>query len=355
MSITILADVLDCYLQYRLTALNLIISLEMAAGIGLLSVCVYWIWFVEAFTRITPPTWLRWVLRMPAIVCIGCILLSPLGHGVYWQSAPGTFERGPLYFVKPLTYTFYIVLQFIMLTLAAASAKNPDIRKEYISFSMVGAFPVIGSFLQYFAGSAIPITNPSFALALLYGYIAISSRKSGIDFLTGLYNRSIMDKVSGELLSSQALQSSPEDEKAYYFYMMDLNNFKAINDRFGHSEGDRALILTGSVLFDLLDGCKGCFCRYGGDEFAALVYDTEENTQKICDEIRSRVRALRFQYKLKYNMSISIGVTRVSAKSEEDLKQAFRTADSAMYEEKLRTKSGRDMSGEEFQLKEAEV
>lgn len=315
MSITILADVLDCYLQYRLTALNLIISLEMAAGIGLLSVCVYWIWFVEAFTRITPPTWLRWVLRMPAIVCI----------------------------------------QFIMLTLAAASAKNPDIRKEYISFSMVGAFPVIGSFLQYFAGSAIPITNPSFALALLYGYIAISSRKSGIDFLTGLYNRSIMDKVSGELLSSQALQSSPEDEKAYYFYMMDLNNFKAINDRFGHSEGDRALILTGSVLFDLLDGCKGCFCRYGGDEFAALVYDTEENTQKICDEIRSRVRALRFQYKLKYNMSISIGVTRVSAKSEEDLKQAFRTADSAMYEEKLRTKSGRDMSGEEFQLKEAEV
>ncbi len=41
--------------------------------------------------------------------------------------------------------------------------------------------------------------------------------------------------------------------------------------------------------------------------------------------------------------------------SEEDLKQAFRTADSAMYEEKLRTKSGRDMSGEEFQLKEAEV
>lgn len=122
-------------------------------------------------------------MRVPVLVCTALILLSPFGIGVYYIDKPGTFSRGMLYIIKPLTQYYCTIVQFIIIAIAAYKSSNLDLKKEL-------------------TGPAVPCANPSNALALMYGYVLITSRKSSIDYLTGLNNRSVLEKTTEDLLTA---------------------------------------------------------------------------------------------------------------------------------------------------------
>ena len=114
-----------------------------------------------------------------------------------------------------------------------------------------------------------------------------------------------------------------------YVVMMDVDNFKAINDRYGHDQGDRILRMTGRNLADQF-GQEHCY-RYGGDEFLMILPDAGETA------VRSQIKAV-FELsppldksKPDLRVGYSVGYVAGHAMDDHDLRKLFAIADERMY------------------------
>lgn len=121
--------------------------------------------------------------------------------------------------------------------------------------------------------------------------------------------------------------------------MMDLDNFKQINDRFGHQTGDEVLAKFGQVLLEL--GEEAIPCRIGGDEFG-LFCKNITNTKEL-ENVAVRI-AEEFQKKLsgeKYDgiTTVSLGITRTMDAAGRDFEKLYSNADKALYVAKNRSKN----------------
>ncbi len=115
-------------------------------------------------------------------------------------------------------------------------------------------------------------------------------RKSSFDQLTGFYNRdSFYEKFSKFYLNGYK-------EKPLHLILFDLDNFKGVNDNFGHTYGDDALKAVSEVIKDKFEG-RGILGRYGGDEFLGAIVGLD-NKEIICiiDEIKKEVSDLNITY-----------------------------------------------------------
>lgn len=142
------------------------------------------------------------------------------------------------------------------------------------------------------------------------------------DALTGLFNRNYFIEQLEEYMAQDGGGS---------LFMMDLNHFKQVNDRFGHQAGDECLVKLGEVLSALTEDvlCS----RLGGDEFCMFykgVIDAKE-LEHFAEEI-----AEAFQKKIegeKYNgiTGISFGIARILEKTDRKFEKLYADADKAMY------------------------
>lgn len=149
------------------------------------------------------------------------------------------------------------------------------------------------------------------------------------DQLTGLYNRTYFDAEFDRVKAGRNFPVS--------LVSADLDGLKAVNDRFGHVEGDRLLRLAAQTL-KLSFRAEDVVARVGGDEFAVILPLADEDVVK-----RAVKRVLACQAEMNtgltdYGLSISIGTA--TADSAEQLGEALKEADSRMYYYKFRRKSG---------------
>lgn len=111
----------------------------------------------------------------------------------------------------------------------------------------------------------------------------------------------------------------------------DTDNFKTINDKFGHSYGDRVLRIIGTTLSKLCPP-KGIVCRFGGDEFVVFFPVTDGvSIEKFKDNV--------LQTLANDNISISMGIVKTNPSSAKSFDEYISEADQMMYEEKKRKKT----------------
>ena len=147
-------------------------------------------------------------------------------------------------------------------------------------------------------------------------------RKASADGLTSLLNAGAVRE--------QVRACLPEGGS---FFMLDIDDFKGINDTFGHATGDAALRTVASVLRDTFRG-RDPVGRLGGDEFVAFMVGTCE-PEAVCakaEEIRRRIAAVRVEQAPSLRLSVSIGVAQ--AAPGDDASAVYAAADRAMYEAK---------------------
>jgi len=159
----------------------------------------------------------------------------------------------------------------------------------------------------------------------------ILERYSKYDDLTGIYNRRFFYESFDKIYKKSILNN-----KKVFLYLMDLDNFKGVNDNFGHFKGDEALIKVGEVLKKIFFD-NGKIGRYGGDEFLCGITNISKNkvielAEKIIDEIDK----LDIYYnQLGEKISISIGILEL--KSKKDLRDYFLQLDKNLYKAKKST------------------
>lgn len=146
------------------------------------------------------------------------------------------------------------------------------------------------------------------------------------DSLTGLLNRAYLNELRRKID-----KKGPEGSAAAL--ILDINKFKSINDRFGHAEGDAALIQVGQILKSSV-GALGCVIRYAGDEFIILLNTKEQEIIEDCiQRIHRKLMEENEKSNKEYDLSLSIGFCPISVQAS-TIDDMINEADRRMYMEK---------------------
>ena len=104
------------------------------------------------------------------------------------------------------------------------------------------------------------------------------------------------------------------EETDLHFLMIDLDDFKQINDTYGHVEGDRALIRIAGVLKKTLAGHAGILARYGGDEFCIAGEMLREETEQLIKNLYENLEKANKQADCPYDIGMSVGCAQFTRK-----------------------------------------
>ncbi len=241
------------------------------------------------------------------------------------------YSRGPYFWVMAVSALFYLGLSFLM------SLKDIRVNgweeNRTVSVHLV-LFPIgiiLASVIQIlFYGVSIIWVCTMIALASIY--INIQNVEIHTDFLTGLYNRRWLDEHFQRRLKMR------RPEQQLFAVMIDLDDFKGINDRYGHAAGDDALKKLSGILRQACKGSDDAIARLGGDEFIILGERAETGEIiKLMDAISASALAFNAQHQSPYLLLPSMGH---SIYSKEDTDSSFfAAADRAMYRNKQERKA----------------
>ena len=166
-------------------------------------------------------------------------------------------------------------------------------------------------------------------------------RDASIDPVTGLFNRRhFVARLEEEI------ERGRRDATPLTMVMIDIDNFKAINDRLGHPTGDALLRAVGDLLrrsVRVFDVCA----RYGGDEFAILMLGGGEDHDRIAERIRGELQGQRLgiPWTDDLTMTASLGVATMTAQTADEL---IERADQALYTAKRSGKNRVSRSSDEL-------
>ncbi|MCM8819727.1 MAG: GGDEF domain-containing protein, partial [Candidatus Omnitrophica bacterium] len=154
--------------------------------------------------------------------------------------------------------------------------------------------------------------------------------KAHKDALTNLWNHGYFQyKLDEELLNAKSKNSFLS------ILMIDIDNFKKINDTYGHMQGDEALKKISEFLSENI-GEKNILCRYGGEEFAVILPSTfKEDAAKFAENLRKKLSETDILVN-KFTISIGVATYPVDAIEKEEL---LRKADIALYKAKKEGKN----------------
>ncbi len=186
------------------------------------------------------------------------------------------------------------------------------------------------------AGSPILVGDEFIGLVAVYTDITARVRMEEtlralalIDDLTNLYNRR-----GFSILAEQQLKMAHRGKRRMMLLFADFDGLKQINDAFGHSEGDRALIETADVLRETFRE-SDIIARIGGDEFVVLAIETNRSPAEIlARRLQENLEARNARGDRRYELSLSVGLARYNPEHPCSIDELLAQADRAMYERK---------------------
>ncbi len=299
-------------------------------------------------------TWLRYVMaveqipkrdsRSARITVLAPFALSTIALVCTYLLAPdallnSALEPQPLYSVFLVAVPIIYIIAVLVYTMKRAIAVESRIeRRRHI---LIGLFPlmvVIGGLLQVVFLPETPIFCFSSTILMLIFYIASMKTQISTDPLTGLNNR-------GQLLHYIAQKTNLYREgRLTIVVMFDINDFKQINDTYGHAEGDRALILVADSFRDVIKNHSTpmVLARYGGDEFILIAHPTgEAEIEPLICEIREQIEARCREESTPYVVSISAGAEALNGR-EDTFQRCMQRADENLYADKEKQKRHRE-------------
>lgn len=151
---------------------------------------------------------------------------------------------------------------------------------------------------------------------------------SMVDPLTGLWNRQGMYNILKYRMDEYMANGT-----GFAVAILDIDNFKKINDSYGHESGDQTLKTIASIL---IDGCRetDAVGRWGGEEFLILINESNVNyVVEIAERIRSRIESqqVALPFALPLDVTVTIGLTGISPWTFPTLEDMINKADQALY------------------------
>lgn len=305
--------------------------------LGLLSVSVSFVWFLYVcatafdYRVMTYTRRLLAVLSLPAIAFAFISVSSPWTQALFFINAEGRYEAGELYYLLYTLGFSYVAVASVVALVRAVDETFPWKRRRLFDLALFVVPPLVGAVLQI-AFDGLSMLLPSMALSVVLVYVALQHDEIALDSLTGLSNRSSFDEKLAHLCDSKA-------QRPWCLIMLDVNDFKQVNDRLGHVAGDEALRELARALKTVFRRKPAFLARYGGDEFA-IVYEGADETEARCAvaDVRSQLEDARVRREGPAAVSFSVGYVPIDQGEHCEAPRVLEAADARMYEEKLRGK-----------------
>ena len=248
------------------------------------------------------------------------------------------FVLQPAYSVFQIAVPCVYIAAILAYTMKRAFVeKNPIERRKHLFIGLFPLMVIAGGLMQIFLLPDTPVFCFSCAILMIVFYISAMETLISTDPLTGLNNR-------GQLLRYTLQGSNMHREGRQTFVVMfDINDFKAINDTYGHAEGDRALLIVADSLRNVLrkHSTPMFLARYGGDEFILIVHPVDEGEiAPLIDEIRKQIQETCRSCRAPYVLSVGAGYSALSG-GEDNFQLCQQRADQNLYLDKARQKAHR--------------
>jgi len=254
-------------------------------------------------------------------------LLSLTGNYIFYIDANNVGYRGNLFFLSPLIGAVLLVI-----TLSYIIFNRFKIAKTDFWALIVFPIPTVIAAVLQLMYSTLNIMWPSMVLSILIVYIYIQSRMTNTDALTGVYNRREYEYQIAYRLNNR------KQNRIISGIMIDINDFKQINDDYCHRVGDVALVQLVGILRNSVR--KDDFiARIGGDEFVVII---ESQNEAVLYEITSRISKNLAIFNSKtdhdYQLSISMGFGVYDEQKYISFQDFFEELDHRMYDSKKENK-----------------
>ncbi|HKJ86018.1 MAG TPA: diguanylate cyclase [Spirochaetia bacterium] len=161
--------------------------------------------------------------------------------------------------------------------------------------------------------------------------LSATRRLAAVDELTGLYNRRFLN-----VYLEKELNRARRHRETFSVLFVDLDDFKSINDDFGHEAGDRVLVALSNEIQGLLRA-EDFAARYGGEEFLVVLPHTDvEGAERFAARLSSGVAAMDLPHRARVTFSGGIATYPLHGSTIQEL---LRKSDAALYEAKSRGKA----------------
>jgi len=219
-----------------------------------------------------------------------------------------------------------ILALYVYIVIMMFKYKNRQNSKIIFGVLLFLLFPIIGSVIQAFYQN-LYYQFTGLSLGVLVVFVFLETTSGNKDYLTNLYSRRVLDEY---------LDSLVEYKNEFTIIMIDLDNFKVINDKYSHAAGDEVLIEFSKIILSSLKSKKSIITRLGGDEFLCiLLHEDHDGSSDYINRIDEKLKTNSLLAKYD-NFGYSYGI--IAYDHEMSTIDLLKKADLHMYENKQSTK-----------------
>ncbi len=290
--------------------------------------------FLFIILRLAPKSahkpYMRWLSPLPYVFVVLLIATNYWTRLVYTIDASQHMVFGPAFNGVPIITVAYFFAVLVIAVVKYFQTTAALQKRTYRLMIINTVFIFISAYIDGYFRYLTVLPAAAFGIIL---FIFINIQESGInsDKLTLMNNR----RKADDYLADRMRIVTPR--RPMYLYVFDVNSFKQINDKYGHAEGDEALVMTASAIKRTVGKYTGFAARYGGDEFIIAWMPDEDNPDwnLIPDTISSNLKQFCAEKNKPYELTISWGCAKCSDPSV-PAQTYFAEADQELYEMKRR-------------------
>lgn len=264
----------------------------------------------------------KWYYFLPSVIMVTLSVINIFYPILFEVSSDNVYARLPLIWSSiPLILASYVYVLVIVIRNDRTSN-----RKTILGVLVFLALPIIAAILQLLNYGLLLIW-PSTAVAIMISYLIFESTANARDYLTGVFNRE---------RAEEQINRNIYKKRNFSILMVDIDNFKNINDTYGHHHGDQSLKEVAKILKVIFIE-NSLVSRYGGDEFLIVssIYNHQDLNKKK-KQINDLIEKSENEYVK--NIKLSFGVSICEDSQDCNVEKIIIEADNDMYKNKSKYK-----------------
>lgn len=280
-----------------------------------------WFKYMYIFYDTSPKKSISQITAIPYLLYLILIFINCFTDILFSINSNNQYQREDGFWLIVILNMTYILASVVVIILAIT--RNRGFRSEGKHILLGMLLVALGIVLQlyFWEDSFILLT---FLLFMLIVFLRFQNLEMLVDPLTDLGNRRRMQLYIDKL--------SRKRKGEFSAIVFDIDDFKDINDLYGHIYGDRVLIVISKILEKSAGNKKITCIRYGGDEF--IVITPKEEVNEFIAKFKKLLSEFNDHKEFPSKIDVSIGVSEFTVNSEINMEYIINTADKLMYEKK---------------------
>lgn len=286
----------------------------------------YWLIFTchELWQDIPIHFFVKVLSFLPILFLSIIVLCSPFTHWIFYMNEKNQHTQSSLFLLQNIIVYGYILTGAVTSFIQFRKVTELEKQKNSMQLFIYSLITLLGKGIE-FLFPQLHIATSALIISIIMLYLGTMKKEIQLDSLTQLNNRRQFEQ------HLVRITKSAKSEKIYLIFF-DINNFKIINDTYGHMEGDKALILVAQVIKTVFSNTKAFLSRYGGDEFAVILAIKEGEVLPYLQQIDHSL--VELSANLPYTLSLSVGYSIYGEENATTIETFVQTADKKMYSDK---------------------